>query len=50
MTGKRLQSPHHSSRPLFPEVLVQGNEFPLIRRRRIFEKMIVLEEGGGCAP
>lgn len=39
-----VQSSQYNTRPLIPEVLVEGSEFRLIRRRPTFEEMIALEE------
>ncbi|WP_420402707.1 diaminopimelate decarboxylase [Nisaea sp.] len=40
-----VMSSNYNSRPLCPEVLVEGDSFRVIRRRQSFDDMLALEEG-----
>jgi len=39
-----VMSSHYNTRPLVPEILVNGNKFDIIRRRPSFEEMLALEQ------
>jgi diaminopimelate decarboxylase len=40
-----VMSSNYNSRPLCPEVLVEGDSFRVVRRRQSFDEMLALEEG-----
>ena len=45
-----VQASQYNSRPLVPEVLVNNDQYAVIRRRPDFEEMIALEEVPGWLP
>ncbi|UUX48176.1 diaminopimelate decarboxylase [Nisaea acidiphila] len=40
-----VMSSNYNSRPLAPEVMVEGDSFRTVRRRQTFDEMLALEEG-----
>ena len=39
-----VQASQYNTRPLIPEVLVNGSKYSVIRRRPTFDEMMALEE------